>query len=141
MGAPVIRYYAGFDEWSRLETSSGRFEWLRALEIVEREVPPGAAVLDIGGGPGRYALELARRGHRVVLADPSAAQLAVAREQATLQGLAFPIVEADARNLVGHADGGRCRIRACRPASRAPCWRCASRSRGPAWRGRSPARP
>lgn len=32
-------------------------------------VPPGASVLDVGGGPGGVAAELARRGHRVGVVD------------------------------------------------------------------------
>jgi S-adenosylmethionine-dependent methyltransferase len=101
----VLAYYEVFDEWSRLETPQGRLELVRALELIDREVAPGSAVLDLGGGPGRYALALTRRGHRVVLADPSAVQLDVARERAREAGLVFPIVEADARSLDGHADG------------------------------------
>jgi SAM-dependent methyltransferase len=38
-------------------------------------------VLDLGGGPGRYAIELARQGHRVVLADLSPILLEQARER------------------------------------------------------------
>lgn len=46
---------------------------------VDALVPPGAAVLDAGCGTGRVAVELARRGHRVVGADNDASMLAVAR--------------------------------------------------------------
>jgi len=34
--------------------------------------PPPARVLDCGGGPGRYAIELARQGYEVTLFDLSA---------------------------------------------------------------------
>src|SRR5687768_8455354 len=98
-------YYEGFDEWSRLETPQGQLELLRGLEIIEREVPAGSTVLDLGGGPGRYSLALARRGDGVVLADPSPRQLELARSRAEAEGLSFPIVEADARELIGHSDG------------------------------------
>ncbi len=101
----IREYYATFDEWSRLETPNGRLELLRALEIVDREVPVGSAVLDLGGGPGRYAMALARRGDRVVLADPSPRLLEEARARARAEGLAFEAVEADARDLAAHGDG------------------------------------
>ena len=44
--------------------------------------PPPARVLDCGGGPGRYAVELARWGYDVTLFDLSAGNLALAREKA-----------------------------------------------------------
>jgi len=40
--------------------------------FIEREVRPGAAVLDAGCGTGRYAIELARRGYVVHGIDSSA---------------------------------------------------------------------
>ncbi|GIU87648.1 MAG: hypothetical protein KatS3mg009_2163 [Acidimicrobiia bacterium] len=44
--------------------------------------PPGARVLDAGCGPGRHALELARRGFHVVGVDHSPDFVALAREHA-----------------------------------------------------------
>jgi SAM-dependent methyltransferase len=46
---------------------------------VDAMLPRGAAVLDAGCGTGRVAVELARRGHRVVGADNDPSMLAVAR--------------------------------------------------------------
>jgi SAM-dependent methyltransferase len=46
--------------------------------FIEREVRPGAAVLDAGCGTGRYAIELARRGYVVHGIDSSAELLAEA---------------------------------------------------------------
>ncbi len=68
-------------EWVRLERHRTEFAvTLRALE--DHLPPPPAAVLDVGGGPGRYAIELARRGYRVTLVDLSAASLQLARRKA-----------------------------------------------------------
>jgi SAM-dependent methyltransferase len=64
-------YYAASDEWSRLETPAGELEFLRTIGLLDRHLPPASRVLDLGGGPGRYTVELARRGHRVALADLS----------------------------------------------------------------------
>lgn len=74
-------YYSAFSEWGRLESPAGRVEFERALQLLDQYLPVACRVLDIGGGPGRYAIELARRGHRVVLADPSPALLAQGRER------------------------------------------------------------
>jgi ubiquinone/menaquinone biosynthesis C-methylase UbiE len=83
----IRAYYAAFDEWGRLDTPEGARELIRALEILADRLPPGARVLDLGGGPGRYAIELAKRGHRVVLADLSPELLEVARHRVAEAGL------------------------------------------------------
>jgi S-adenosylmethionine-dependent methyltransferase len=94
----IRAYYAAFDEWGRLDAPEGARELTRALEILVDRLPPGARVLDLGGGPGRYAIELAKRGHRVVLADLSPELLEVARRrvaEANLPGVeSFDIVNA-----------------------------------------------
>jgi S-adenosylmethionine-dependent methyltransferase len=51
----------------------------RDAEDASKYVKPKSRILDIGGGPGRYAMWLAKHGHRVVLADLSPELLAIAR--------------------------------------------------------------
>jgi SAM-dependent methyltransferase len=66
----MAAYYAEGDEAERLQTW-GRLERERTLLLLERVLPaPPAAVLDVGGGPGVYALALAARGYAVALMDP-----------------------------------------------------------------------
>jgi SAM-dependent methyltransferase len=48
--------------------------------LVERNVLPGAEILDAGCGTGRYAIELARRGYRVDGIDVSPELVAVAKQ-------------------------------------------------------------
>ena len=99
----VRDYYEGFAEreWSRLERpDDGALEFALNSRTLAAYLPAGATVLDIGGGPGRYALWLAARGHRVTLADLSPALLAIARERTPAAGPTLEtIVEADARDL------------------------------------------
>jgi SAM-dependent methyltransferase len=103
----VERYYDdnADKEWLRLERD--RIEFAVSLRVLDDHLPtPPARVLDVGGGPGRYAIELARRGYAVTLADISAAELEVAGSAAkeacvTLDG----IVRADARDLAAFDDG------------------------------------
>lgn len=67
----MAAYYAGGDEAQRLQTW-GRLERERTLLLLERVLPaPPAAVLDVGGGPGVYALTLAARGYAVALIEGS----------------------------------------------------------------------
>ncbi len=64
-------HYQRGEEADRLVTSGhGQLEFERTQEIVLRHLPPPPAVIaDIGGGPGRYAVWLARLGYRVVHRD------------------------------------------------------------------------
>ncbi|HEY64325.1 MAG TPA: methyltransferase domain-containing protein [Caldilineae bacterium] len=87
-GGVIRRYYDQQPEaeWGRLERHRTEFAvTLRALE--EHLPPPPAKVLDCGGGPGRYAIELARRGYEVTLFDLSAGCLQMARERAAEAGV------------------------------------------------------
>ncbi|MDX1614628.1 MAG: class I SAM-dependent methyltransferase [Candidatus Promineifilaceae bacterium] len=68
-------------EWQRLERH--RTEFAVTLRALEDHLPVApAVVLDLGGGPGRYAIALARRGYRVLLADLSLGNLRLARRKA-----------------------------------------------------------
>jgi SAM-dependent methyltransferase len=101
----VRAYYDSFGEreWMRLEDpDDGVVEFAITCHALATYLPPNARILDIGGGPGRYAIWLAQRGHRVVLADLSPELLSIARgkiERAGMETRIEQIVEADARNL------------------------------------------
>ena len=56
--------------------------------------------LDLGCGPGRHAVPLARRGFRVTAVDLSAFHLARARERAVAAGVEVELVRADMRAFV-----------------------------------------
>ncbi len=60
---------------------------------------PGMRVLDVGCGPGRHALALARRGFDVVGVDHSAEFVRLAREAARADGLPVSFEELDVREL------------------------------------------
>jgi ubiquinone/menaquinone biosynthesis C-methylase UbiE len=101
----VKAYYAalGEGEWKRLERpTDGAVEYAVTLAALERHLTSDSAILDIGGGPGRYAIALAERGHRVTLADLSPELLKIAREKvgaAHAEGRVSEMVEADACDL------------------------------------------
>ena len=96
----VRDYYASFGEreWHRLDTAEGSVEFVVNTHFLERYLPPQGRVLDIGGGPGRYAAWLADRGHRVVLADLSPELLDIARHRLS-SPLVEEVTECDARDL------------------------------------------
>jgi SAM-dependent methyltransferase len=59
----------------------------------------GDRLLDVGTGPGRHAIEFARRGVRVVGIDISSKFLNLARERASEEGIAVSFFEMDALQL------------------------------------------
>jgi SAM-dependent methyltransferase len=98
----VKKYYASFDEWARLGRPTGRLEFERALGFLDRFLPRPCRLLDLGSGPGRYAIELANRGHHITLADLSSAQLEIAHDkiaEAGLKGNVEGFYELNATNL------------------------------------------
>ncbi len=79
-------------EWARMDRHRTEFALtLRAL--AEHLPPPPARVLDCGGGPGRYAIELARQGYQVTLFDLSAGNLTLAQRQAAEAGVSLDAFE------------------------------------------------
>jgi SAM-dependent methyltransferase len=60
----------------------------------------GGAALDLGCGPGRHAVPLARRGFRVTAVDLSAFHLAKAHTRAQAAGVSIELVRADMRTFV-----------------------------------------
>ena len=104
--ARVARYYDGLDEWARLETPEGRLEHLMTRRALDTFLRQPCRVLDLGGGPGRYALELAAAGHTVELVDLSPALVDEARRRADEAGLAGRLAcsVGDACDLAGFAD-------------------------------------
>lgn len=106
----VRRYYDDYGprEWARLESPDGAIEFAVNCRHIAAHLEAGARVLDLGGGPGRYTIWLAERGHPVVLADLSAALLAIARERIASSAASArveEVVEADARDLSRWPDG------------------------------------
>jgi SAM-dependent methyltransferase len=92
------------NEWARMDRH--RTEFAVTLRALNEYLPrPPARVLDCGGGPERYAIELARQGYDVVLFDLSAGNLALAREKAAEAGVALTFVQGTALDLSRFADG------------------------------------
>jgi SAM-dependent methyltransferase len=66
----------GAGEWDRLVSDwAGRVSFEVHRRFVSRCVTAGMRVLEIGAGPGRFTIELARLGARIVVSDLSAVQL------------------------------------------------------------------
>ena len=78
----------GFLEWERLTaTPITRIEHLITSHWLQRYLPPSGMVLDAGSGPGRYAIDLAIRGYRVVMFDLLCEMLRLGRQKAAQAGV------------------------------------------------------
>ncbi|MCU1673622.1 MAG: Methyltransferase type 12 [Frankiales bacterium] len=74
----VRSYFDAFGEgeWERLaESPAGRVSFELHRRLLARFVRPGMRVLEVGAGPGRFTVELAALGARVVVTDLSPVQL------------------------------------------------------------------
>src|SRR5215213_241754 len=99
----------GEREWTRFEdgrTGIVSFEVHR--HYLERFVGAGDRVLDVGAGPGRFTIELARIGADVTVSDLSAGQLELNRERVAAEGLEDRVVESVVADVVdlGHWENG-----------------------------------
>ena len=107
----VKEYYTGQvrKEWRRLVRDAyHRLEFMTTLHFLEKYLPPQGLILDAGGGPGRYTLELARRGYQVVLLDMTPANLEFARRQlkrTKLSARVSSLVEGSIVDLSQFTDG------------------------------------
>ena len=86
-------------EWERLERHRTEFA-VTCLALDEHLPSPPGLVLDVGAGPGRYALYLTRRGYHVTLVDLSLRCLELALEKAAEAGIYLPSpIQANATTL------------------------------------------
>ncbi|MFF2886606.1 class I SAM-dependent methyltransferase [Paenibacillus sp. NPDC057967] len=85
MGTTVRDYYETFDEWGRLDREP--LEFYVNLHYLRRYLPAGGHIADIGSGPGKYAIELAKSGYRVGLTDLIPRFVAEAQEKASAAGV------------------------------------------------------
>jgi len=102
MSEVVERYYDGQveTEWERLQKPYPRLELVSTMRLIGEHFPSSGHVADIGGGPGRYAIELLRLGYRVTLVDLSENAIAFARSMLEEEGLHAEAIRcADARDL------------------------------------------
>lgn len=106
----VKKYYTGYvrKEWRRLvKDSYHRLEFDTTLHFLKKYLPKKGLILDAGGGPGRYTIELAKQGYDVVLLDIAPVNLEFAKRQikkAKLQNEVKQIIEGSIVDLSRFAD-------------------------------------
>ncbi len=106
----VRRYYdeSAEREWGRLVRDPYHMlEYIVTMYHIEKHLSRNGLILDAGGGPGRYTIELAKRGYDVVLLDLSPASLEVARREirdAGVEERVVQIIEGTITDLSGFGD-------------------------------------
>ena len=69
-------------EWNRLDQDRfRRLEFDMTLRYLKKYLPSKGLILDAGGGPGRYTIDLAKKGYDIVLLDLTPANIAMAQDQ------------------------------------------------------------
>jgi ubiquinone/menaquinone biosynthesis C-methylase UbiE len=110
-GVPELYDQDPEGEWLRLVKSPYRsLEFSLTMRCLRKHLPARGKVLDAGGGPGRYSIELARQRYEVTLLDVSSGVLEAAKvkfesEEAATQGKMAAFVLADIRDLSVFQDG------------------------------------
>lgn len=72
------------EEWGRLERHRIEFEITK--KVLNEYIGDNSDVLDVGGGPGRYSIYLAQKGHKVTLLDLSDKNVEQAEQNAAIVG-------------------------------------------------------
>jgi len=90
-------------EWNRLiQDAYHRLEYIVHMHFMDKYLPRKGLILDAGGGPGRYTVELAKKGYQVVLLDLSPQCLEIAKREirnAKLEDKVKKIVEGSVADL------------------------------------------
>jgi S-adenosylmethionine-dependent methyltransferase len=88
------------DEQNRLDQPVCKIEFVSTLRLIDKYFPKQGKVCDIGGGTGRYTIELLRKGYLVTLFDLSDEEIRLAGIQLNQNGLsAEQLIVGDARDM------------------------------------------
>ena len=70
------------DEWKRLKRDPyHQVEFIVTMHFLEKYLPKRGLILDAGGGPGIYTIELAKKGYDLILLDLVKEMLEIARRK------------------------------------------------------------
>jgi S-adenosylmethionine-dependent methyltransferase len=98
-------------EWDRLTQPLPAVEYSSTLHLIQKYFPPKGRIIDVGSGPGRYAIALTRKGYQVTLFDISGQLLERAKTEFNNSSLkAADFVQGSATDLsqfsTGYFDAG-----------------------------------
>lgn len=92
-------YYANYDEEGRLvKLRRGQVEYATTMRYIHRYLQPGAKILEIGAGTGRYSITLAQEGYNVTAVELTEHNLNILRSKIT-PDLTIRALQGDALDL------------------------------------------
>ena len=94
----ITEYYNKGEEKARLDDRFGRVEFLTSIRYIEKYLFPGARILELGAGTGRYSHYFARQGYTVDAVELMPIHIEQF-EKETEFGENVTIVQGDARDL------------------------------------------
>ncbi|MFX0203213.1 MAG: class I SAM-dependent methyltransferase, partial [Candidatus Hodarchaeota archaeon] len=110
-GDKVKKHYTeyGIREWQRLERYPyHQLEFNTTMHFLKKYLPEKGNILDAGGGPGRYTINLAKQGYRVTLLDCTHKLLEIAEQKIKENGVqenVNQIIEGSIEDLSCFQDG------------------------------------
>jgi len=94
----IQNHYNTHDEESRLAPRHGQVEFLTTIRYIEKYLTPGARILDVGAGTGRYSHALARQGCAVDAVELVPHNIDIFKSN-TAPGEPVTVTQGDARDL------------------------------------------
>jgi SAM-dependent methyltransferase len=101
---PLADYYGSYDEDGRLASKHGQVEFLTTMRYIEKYLAPGARIIEIGAGTGRYSLRLAGMGYSVEAVELIPHNIEILKRN-IMQEHSVNVTQGDARDLSAFADG------------------------------------
>jgi ubiquinone/menaquinone biosynthesis C-methylase UbiE len=105
----IVDSYTEHDEISRVDRSSDAAIMFQIERwFIKRYLPESGTVIDVGGGPGRFSVEIAKLGRDVVLTDITPKHIDQAKQLAVQEGVADKTIQyrvMDIRDLSAFGDG------------------------------------
>ncbi|MFM9331214.1 class I SAM-dependent methyltransferase [Paenibacillus mesotrionivorans] len=103
---PVVHYYEQYNEDARLTTDhSRRLEYITTTHLLDKYIPIGSELLDLGAGTGIYSFYFAGKGCKVTSTDLTPKHVELIRAIIAQEGLTNIVAEpADATDLSSYAD-------------------------------------
>lgn len=89
MSKQVKKFYdqGSEKEWDRLQHPYSRLELVTTLDLITKHFPSQGTICDVGSGPGRYSMELLKKGYQVTMVDLSRELLEIAKREITRASL------------------------------------------------------
>lgn len=96
----IERFYNKASEETRLNKGLGVFEFERVKSLIEKHLNNSPCkILDVGGGTGKYAEWLAKKGHEVHLIEPVDKHLLTAQSRSNSLKNKFSVHKGESRSL------------------------------------------